>query len=340
MKILTKFEDFKKLNEDNGSIDIYMEDVKKNIIHIIKNIKKIPKFKAKEFINTLFSVNNENSKEINTDITNNFNSKQSAKNCARVIVNNYYDGMKYTEKESDSDADIVEVNEKNYFHYNNVSNSLFWNFIKRVSSFNKKFIFDTTSIDDNENTLNNKNYIFYIETDEINKNDIEYGFIHSRILSSILNVIKDGDMVKFFIGIDKDIKLNFGYIYGDDIYVIGKVSYTTNDIKKLSPYIECSDTSLSFDILSSKFKSTITIINFYKKVFINYLSNYVDLKIQSSVYDNKISLTIETDDDDILNEKYLYNIIKDNNKYKLKDTDFELYTDSKKNKTYYIFNLK
>lgn len=340
--MITKFQDFKKINEDNETIDVYMSDVKSNAIHIIKNFKKIPKFKSKEFIENLFSETNKNRQEIRDEIMNSFNNNQSAKNCARIIINNFYDGIKYTEQESESDTDVVEVNENNklYYHYNNVSNSLFWNFMSRISNIGIKFNFDTTIISDGENSLNKKDYIFFIKTDDISRRDIEHYFIHSKLLSSILNVIKDDTFVNFFIGITPENKLKFGYYHDGDRYTIGQIEYKSNDIKRLSSYIKCSDSSLSFEKLSNRFKTNISIINFYKKILIDYLKTYVDLKIYLDIINDKISLIIETDDNGILNKKYINNIINSNNTYKLKSDDYTIIENINGNKTYYILNLK
>lgn len=228
----------------------------------------------------------------------------------------------------------------------NASLSLFINFITKLKDLNVKFIFNTKLISGLSNSLNTQGYNFYIETKPINNKEIEFEFKYSRILSSIL---KSFDMFKnitndisFYIGIDKNNFLNFGYIINNQKIKIGFLKYRTQDIQKLSDMIECTDKEINFKILSQKFLSTLSIIQYYKGIFNQYLHNYDgDIEVYTSIIDNKFAVIIESINSDVINKKYLSSIV-DNNVFYVLPVQYEseISTTKINNKLYYYFTIK
>lgn len=234
------------------------------------------------------------------------------------------------------------LNENKFYHYEDVPVSLFWNFIRLSERLDKKFEFNTSLINSKENSLNKIDYIFYVETDNIEKDDLVFEFMNSIVLSKFVKYLTENDEDKFgklFFGISKNNKLRFGYYIGDRRYVLGNIDYKSIDMKRLEKNIKYKSNDISISTISKKFKSSLTILNNLKDILKTYLQHYSDVKILVDVEDNILCIKVICDDEDILNSVYLDNILKSNKVYRL-NVEFNLEEKESGNNTIYQITIK
>lgn len=325
----------------------YFEYVKDNILIILKEEKNMSENDAHEFLDKFFSLHSKRLKDVQKEVEQCYLGGMTYKECAKSLLDKYYKIVKINKyKEPIEQEEVTEVIEKattSYYHWKKVSSSLFWNFIHKVNKLDLKFNLDTSYINKLDNSLNNKHFILYMETPSVNNKDVEYEFMYSKLLSSVLKVINNkysSNEIKFYLGIDKNNILKFGYIFNDTMYTIGGFNYKTNDMRKLSTYIISTNKDINWNEFSKKFKTKLSNINFFKKIFNSYLQNYEDINIYVSVIDSNISLVIETEDDDIINKYYINNIIKNNIGNSLKEDGFYINDLLFKNKRHYYIIIK
>lgn len=233
------------------------------------------------------------------------------------------------------------IKENKFYHYEDVPSSLFWNFIRISNDLKTKFNFNTSLIDGYKNSLNNDEYIFYLETEQVEKEDLIFEFENSVVLNKFLKYLTDEEdqFVKLFLGINKINKLRFGYLIGDKRYVIGNIDYKSIDMKRLEKNIKYISGDISISEISRRFKSTLTILNNLKDIIQTYTHHYPDVKIYINVDNNKFSLNIQTDDEDILNSVYLNDILKSNKVYRM-NVEFNLEEIKRGNITIYQITIK
>ncbi|MDY0268817.1 hypothetical protein [Trichloromonas sp.] len=308
------FKDY-KLNTGDDAYSIlfkgFKEKIRKNIVNeLIKN-KDMSEDKATIFTDNLLSPNYKKHIDINKEIEKYYNDGLSSLESAKNLIDKYY---KITVINNDNELDVKD--DVILESLKIVSNSLFYNFINRLKNLKLKFILNNQYIKGINNSLNHDNYDIYFETNSINSTDVKREFKYSKILSTVVTSIDlytdNNIQIKFYIGIDHYSYLNFGYIINNKRINIGKFKYKTIDIKKISDIIISNDTDINIDILSNKFLSTLKLINHYKKVFINVLHLYDDIDVYISINNNKFCVIIESSNNDVINKKYLYNIINDN----------------------------
>ena len=184
-----------------------------------------------------------------------------------------------------------------------------------------------------------------VQNSSVKDKDVEYEFTYSKLLSSILKVITsnehEGDGIKFFIAIDKNRQLKFGYVLNNKRYTFGGFNYKSTDIFKLSPYIKAPNGDVDFKALSIKFKSTMQYMWYYRSVLKVYLENYDDINIYMSIINNKLTLVVESSgNDDVLNKKYIEHILQNNIGDKLKKEDFYVNDIQYEGKTHYYIIIK
>lgn len=239
--------------------------------------------------------------------------------------------------------DKFKIDEKiNYKDYKKVSKSLLFNFLNKINKLGLKFKLNTTYVKNVTNSLNDKTYVLFLETDNINNREIKEIFKYGNILSNILNYLKDVDydsVSKFYIGIDSNSNIHFGMIFNNMKYKIGYTKYTSYDFKKIISLIQ-SDKQIDLEKLSNKIVSILYSINNAKKVFDLHLDKYdEDIDLYIGIVDNKFNIIIETIDDDILTLKYIEDMVKNYVKFS-QFTEWELNKEKKSNKTIYYFTLK
>ena len=222
---------------------------------------------------------------------------------------------------------------------------MFWNFIQRINKLNIQFIFDTSYINKLDNSLNHKDFALYIETPKVKDKDVEYEFMYSKLLSSILKVITsnkhEGDGIKFFIAIDKNKQMRFGYVLNNKRYTFGGFNYKSTDILKLAPYIKASNGDIDFKALSSKFKSSMDYMWHYRNVLKVYLEQYENINTYMSVINNKLALVVETNNhNDVLNKNYIEGILLNNITGGLKKDQFYVNDIQYEGKTHYYIIIK
>lgn len=327
------YRNFKITGKDDNYLLLltkYFDNTQNKIKTILSTEKKMGRDEVDSFMEKLFSLDNKRMKDLKKEVAANYSEGLTTKDCANKILNKYYKITKINNYKTPYIHDeITEVSEKiSYYHYKNVSSSLFWNFVQRVSILDAEFIFDISYINKMNNSLNSKNYLMNMETDILNTKIVSDEFSTSKILSKIDNVINkdkynNDNEIKFFITITNKNIMSFGYIFNDNKYTFGSFKYKSNYINKLAPFIKTTNGDINFNILSKKLKTMLQIINYYERIFNSHLDNYNtimnnnSINIYKTVTNNKLSLIIEsTDNEDVLNKYYIESIIKNNQKFK------------------------
>jgi hypothetical protein len=313
---------------------------------------------SKEFMSKFFTLNPKMLKDVKKKVAIYYSEGLTSKECAKKILDDYYDITKVNKYSSPMDhEEVTEVSEKkgttSYYHFKHVSESLFWNFIKRVNKLGIKFIFDTSYINKLDNSLNHKDFVLYMETPEVNDKKVEYEFVYSKLLSSILKVISNnkysGNGIKFFIAIDKNKQMRFGYVLGEKRYTFGGFDYKSSVIFKLAPYVKVLNGDIDLKALSIRFKSTLDVIWYFKNILEVYLNQYNNtvsekgtMNIHISVINNKLALVIDSKgNDDVLNKRYIEHILANNiGNYRLNPDDFYVNDIQFNGKTHYYIIMK
>jgi len=341
------FRSYLVLDKDDKTAPLmskYMSDVKDEITYQLQTDKKLSEEDAREMSDSMFSARIDKSKEIRNEIKDAFAKDMTKEDISKEIIKKYYKIANYNKhEEPDGHIEVTEISEnKLYYHYETVSKSLFWNFIRILDELEVKFNFDLSMINDKENSLNHNIFYFYVDSDSIDKKAAIYEFSNSKIFSQTVEFIEreDDDEIKFYVGISEINKLRFGYIIGGNTYTIGGIDYQSDDMKKLSKYINGKNDDILFQTLGVKFKSTLYILQTIKKELLRYLGNYMDTKVYLTVVDNKLIVDVDTEDDDIVNYNYIYHILKENNFFKLKSDNFIITKEMNKYKIHYHISLK
>lgn len=327
----------------------YFESVQDDMKELLKTEKKMSEKEVNSFMDKLFSLGSKRMLKLKDEVKVCYSEGMSSKECAKQVLDNYYNITKVNKYKAPMEhEEVTEVTEKastSFYHWKTVSPSLFWNFIKRVNKLDVKFIFDTSYINKLDNSLNNKDFEFYMETPVVENKAVEYEFTYSKLLSNILKVINSnkysGDGIKFFIAIDKNRQMRFGYIINDKRYTIGGFTYRSHFIAALKPYVKVSTGDIDLTALSVKFKSTLQNMWYYKDVLKVYLEKYGDINIYMSVINNKLGLVVESsENDDVLNKKYIEHILQSNIGERLKKEEFYVNELQFQNKTHYYIIIK
>jgi len=333
----------------------YWDSVQDDMKKLLQSDKEMNSKQVEEFMEKFFTLDNKRMKDVKKEVATCYSEGFSSKDCAKQIIKNYYNLTKVNKYKAPMEQpEVTEVTEKftsSFYHFKNVSESLFWNFISRVNKLDVKFIFDTSYINKLDNSLNNKNFILYMETPPVNDKKVEYEFTYSKLLSSILKVISsnkyNGDGIKFFIAIDKQKQMRFGYVLNDKRYTIGGFDYKSDVIFKLAPYVKVSNGDIDLKALSIKFKTSLWNMWYYRSVLITYLKHYNDsldgddINIYMSVINNKLALVVDSKgNEDVLNKKYIEHILQTNIGDRLKKENFYVNDMQFGGKTHYYIIIK
>lgn len=165
-----------------------------------------------------------------------------------------------------------------------------------------------------------------MESDEVDNQDVIYEFKYSKVLSSFLQFIKDQVKISFFININNNNMLQFGYIKGDKKYELGYYKYTNSDISKLDSVIEKTNSAIDFKELAKGFRWCIEMAYFVKLNLAAYLNKYEGVEYYVNIVRNKFTIIIECDDSDILNISYIKRILKNgftDHQYNRLDIEYE-----------------
>jgi len=327
----------------------YFDSVQNKMKDLLQSTKGMNHKQADTFMGKMVNLDNKRMKDLKGEVADAYAKGISIKDCAQQTIDKYYNITKVNQyKAPMQQEEPTEVSEKvttSFYHFKHVSSSLFWNFISRIKKLNIDFVFDTSYINKLDNSLNNKEFVLYVETPEVKDKDVEYEFTHSKLLSNILKVIDsnkhEGEGIKFFIAIDKNKQMRFGYIINGKRYTFGGFNYQSSDIFKLDPYIKASNGDIDFKSLSIKFKSSMEYMGYYRNVLKVYLENYSDINIYMSVINNKLSLVVESSgNDDVLNKRYIEHILENNIGHKLKKGEFYVNDIQYEGKTHYYIVIK
>lgn len=357
-----KYKEFKvtgnKIQDGNYTLLLtrYFDSVQDGIKDILTSDKNMKRKEADIFLQRMFSLGQQRMKQLKELVTNCYDNGMTSDECAGKVIDNFYNITKINKYDNSSDYDeVTEVTEKvatNFYHWKQVSPSLFWNFIQRVNKLGVKFIFDISYINKMDNSLNHKDFSFYMETPLVDDKVVEYEFQYSKLLSKIIKVLDtnkySGTGIKFFIGIDKNNILKFGYLFNDKRYTIGGFTYKSSDISKLNQFVKISNNDIDIYQLSKKFKTTLWFVCYYKNIMKAYLQQYNDsldgeiIDIYVSIINNKLALVIDSSDGntDIINKKYLEHILQSNIDNKLKRQEFSVEKLEFKGKTHYYIIIK
>ena len=326
----------------------YFDSVQNKMKDLLQANKGMNRKQADQFLGKMVNLDNKRMKDLKSEVGDAYGKGMSIKDCAQQTIDRYYNITKVNQYQAPmQQEEPTEVSEKvstSFYHFKHVSSSLFWNFIQRINKLAVKFIFDTSYINKLDNSLNHKEFVLYMETPPIKDKDVEYEFTYSKLLSSILKVITsnkhEGDGIKFFVAIDKNKQMRFGYILNDKRYTFGGFKYSSSDIFKLAPYIVASNGDVDFKILSIKFKSSMEYMWYYRNVLKVYLDNYSDINIYMSTINNKFTLVVESSgNDDVLNKRHIERILQNNIGDNLKQKHFYVNDIQYEGKMhYYIIN--
>jgi hypothetical protein len=318
----------------------FIYNIYQELINIMINEKNMLEDKAVDFVDNLFSLNKN---KITKFIENLYSKGLSKKQCANKVLDKYYDITKIN-LDNTVIEEISDVNEKIDYDFKlslkNSTSKLFWLFMNKVKNIGLEFKLDTYVITDKENSLNNKDFSFYMKTQKTNVNNIIYEFKYSKILSFFLSFLEnDKEDIAFFIGIKNNI-IMYGYVLNDINYELGQYSrYTNYDIEKLENYTIKTNNVIDFNILSTKFKRDLEYLWFLKihlKGF--YLINYNDVvNCYTTIINNKITLIIETDENGILSIQYIQDIIEKSN---LNKVSYNIFKERIEYTDYYYITIK
>jgi hypothetical protein len=336
---------FKLKNYGNRDDDTYslmlknfIKDVKTIILTKLMKDKHMSEDHANDFIDDMFK-----SRKMLNDIENLYTKGSSKKDCADAIMIKYYGIVKVNTDKNDlagcEESDINEnLNTTNSL--SNTSTSLFWFYISKINELKLKFKLDVHNIKDIKNSLNNDEFLIFMQSDNTYNKYVINTFKHSKLLSFISKNIPDNneEEVSFYVAINKDNNLEYGYIINEDKYQIGFTSYSNYDIAKLSNYIE-SENKIDFNILSKKFKSITHIIYQLKHKLYEYLHKYKDIYLYINVINDNLVLVIENKNMDVFNKKYLINIIENNIKFKYYH-NLDIETQNINNTDHYYISIK
>jgi len=327
----------------------YFDSVQDAMKDILQSEKKMSEKEANVFMDKLFTLENKRMKQMKDEVADCYAKGFSTKDCAKEMISKYYNITKVNKYKAPMEQEeVTEVTEKvttSFYHFKNVASSLFWNFINRINKLDVKFIFNTSYINKLDNSLNNKDFVLYMETPEVTDKQVEYEFVYSKLLSSILKVINsnkyEGDGIKFFIAIDKNRQMRFGYLLNDKRYTFGGFDYKSADIFKLAPFVKVSSGDIDLKELSIRFKSTIQNMWYYKNVLKVYLDKYDGINTYMSVINNKLALVVESEgNQDVLNKTYIQRILVNNIGQRLKEEDFQVDEKQYNGKTNYYIIIK
>jgi len=346
------YRNFQETGKDSNYLLLlsrYFDSVQNAMVDLLQSDKGMSEKKAKAFMEKLFTLENKRMLQMKNEVADYYARGFSVKACAKELLSKYYNITKVNKYKAPMEQDeVTEVTEKvttSFYHFKNVSSSLFWNFISRVNKLDIKFVFDTSYINKLDNSLNHKDFILYMETPTVQDKAVEYEFVYSKLLSSILKVIKsnkyENEGIKFFIAIDKNRQMRFGYVLNDKRYTFGGFKYQSSDIFKLAPFVKVSTGDIDLKALSIRFKSSIQYMWYYKNVLETYLDKYEDINFYMSAINNKLTLVIESSgNDDVLNKKYIEHILMNNVGNSLKPVEFEVNEMKDKGKTRYYIIIK
>jgi len=298
----------------------YWDSVQDDMKKLLQSDKGMSQKKAQEFMDKFFTLDNKRMKDVKKEVAVCYSEGFSSKDCAKQIIKNYYNITKVNKYKAPMEQpEVTEVSERkttsSFYHFKHVSESLFWNFISRVNKLDVKFVFDTSYINKLQNSLNfDQNYPLYMETPTVTDKAVEYEFVYSKLLSSIMKVISSnkyqGDGIKFFIAIDKNKQMRFGYVLNEKRYTFGGFNYKSNVIARLAPYVKVSNGDIDLKQLSVKFKTSLWNVWYYRTVLKVYLDKYDDINIYISVINNKLAVVVDSEgNDDVLNKKYIENML-------------------------------
>ena len=341
-KIEIDFTNFKLSKKDDIHSHLFSnfkEKVRVSIIDTLMQTNRLPEDKSTIFVDKLLSPNFKKNIEIDRDIDKYHTQGGSEQECARFLLDKYYDITKINFFPTEYNHE--QITESTQF--NTVSPSLFWNFVNRLKRLELGFIFNTRYTKNTNNSLNSGNYNLYMETNPVDSLLVKQEFKHSKLLSSVvssIDLLSDGlTHIKFYMGIDYDSNINFGYIINNEKIRIGKFKYKTNDMHNLIDMIQTTDYDIDLNRLFKRFLSTLFLIQYYKKIFSDNLQSYDDINIYTDVIDNKLTVVIELMDSDILNRDHLDNMVK-NNLYIKMPFKYKWNFDIKRNnKIIYYFSL-
>lgn len=290
----------------------FIYEIYQEMINILINDKKMLEENAVDFVDNIFLLN---TGKITKFIENLYSKGLSKNECANAVFTEYYSITKINLKNIVPE-EVSDINEKVESNMNtilkNSTSKLFWLFMNKVKNINLTFKLDTYVIKNKENSLNNKDYHFYMKTQTTNVSNIIYEFKYSKILSFFLSFLKnDKEEVAFFIAI-KDKILKYGYTLNNINYELGcYTAFNSSDIAKLENYVIKTNEEIDFKKLSINFKRDLNYL-YFLKITLNgiYFLNYSDVvHCYNTIINNKITLIIETDENDIITIKYIQNII-------------------------------
>jgi hypothetical protein len=339
---IKSFTEFNRSGKDSPDYVVtmnYFYKVLDKIHDDLLNNKNMTKEQADDFIDKFIAIDANRIKQMRDIVNTYFIEKKEPSVCAEDLLKKFY---KITVINNNTDTisdEMTEVSEKKFYHFKMASTSLFWRFFNILLKNNIRFNLNNTYVVNSTNSFNDDNFNFIMKTKDVTKNEIEIPFRNNSIFNEINKVVKNtDDEIKFYIGINNDSLLDFGYIYGENEYSIGKCKYNNYDIIKIINNSNNIYHNLAYFDFIVKFKSIIKILNYYKKILIKYFSQYPDIEIYIGIEDENLNIIIESELQDVINVNYLNTLLNDNRYTKIK-RDWSITEKNKNDKVYYYITI-
>ena len=343
IKSIKTFNKFNANGKDSPDYVVTMDyfyRVLDEIHYIFLSDKNMSSEEAYQAIDKMISIDAGRIKQMRNIVNTYYVEKKSEKDCATELIDKFYKiSVVNSEHINDTIEEEPEVLEKRFYHLKQVSPTLFWNFFFKLNKNNIKFKIDFSYVVNSQNSINDDNYNFIVKTDDIEAYKIKNIFSRNKIMQKIIDVINDDNQkVKFYIAVNKDNKIDFGYLYNGDEYSIGITNFKNYDIIKIVKNCDTKYKNLALFPFMNNFKSIVKILNYYKNILISYLKNYNDIDIYMDIINDNLAIVIESDSYDIINYQYLHNLLNDNKYTKIK-RDWIINTIHKDNRTFYYISL-
>lgn len=292
-------------------IQNYINGIKSSMILSLQKNKKMSEDKAFDFVEHLFNMGYDRTRKMINKIKDYYQEGQTVSNTAKKLLDTYYKiAVINSENPIYSTPEVVEVTESVDTVNNKVtSKRLFWIFLNKLNEINVKFDFNTYYIKGIDNSLNKDKYFINMISNKIDTQDVIYEFKYSKLLSSFLKFIKTKPDVAFFLNINNQNILQFGYIINTKKYELGYYKYTNFDIAKMDFILDKTNNAINFRELSSGFRTNLAIAHQVKKTLLAYLNKYEDIDYYITISNNKFIIVIDCRNSDVLNKKYLERII-------------------------------
>lgn len=295
----------------------YFNSVQDDMKSILQSDKGMSRKEADEFMDKLFEIDYKRMLALKRDVANYYSDGYTTRECAKFILDKYYDIVRVNKYKTPYDKDevtsdsITEAVKAKYRHNSLVSQSLFWSFLKKISNADATFVFDTTRIGDGYNTLNceDPHCVFHMKTNTVRPNIAADEFMYSNEtfseVGNILSKKRYDSMVYFYIKDDDVSNMEFGYVIEDVGYKIGSFHYASIDMCRLFRLSTFTDSDIDPAILCRGIKTAFYEAKYTKNELLFRFRQYDGVDVYTDVRDSRLVVVVESSDADVVNSRYI-----------------------------------